>query len=83
VRGVTGAGGDQGGAGAGAAGDAVEAGGFDGVGPRHDRQDGGEPVRQQRLARPGGPSSSTLWSERLHTLLGDSSIQDITVAGLH
>jgi hypothetical protein len=54
MGGPTGAHGDQGGAGAGEAGDAVEAGGLEGFGPRHGRQDGGEPVRQPRLARPGG-----------------------------
>jgi hypothetical protein len=54
MGGAKGARGDQGGAGAGEAGDAVDAGGFDGFGQRHGRQDGGEPVRQHRLARPGG-----------------------------
>jgi hypothetical protein len=38
---------------AGEAGDAVDAGGFDGFGEGHCRRDGGEPARQPQLARPG------------------------------
>jgi hypothetical protein len=54
VGGATGARGDYGGVGAGEAGDAVDACGFNGFGQRHGRQDGGESVRQHRLARPRG-----------------------------
>jgi hypothetical protein len=54
MPGTTRAHGDPGGAGAGAAGDAVDAGGLQGFGQGHGRQDGGAPVRHYRLARPGG-----------------------------
>jgi hypothetical protein len=56
VRGVTRVSHDEGGAVAGEPGDAVNARGLDGLGQGHLRQDGGEPVRQHRLARAGGPS---------------------------
>jgi hypothetical protein len=68
MRGAKRARGDQGGAGAGQAGDAVDAGGLQGFGQGHGGQDGGEPVRQHRLARPGGASNRTLGSQRLHPL---------------
>jgi hypothetical protein len=51
VRGATRAGGDDGGAIAGEAGDAVNARGFDGFGKSHIRQNGGQAVRQHRLPR--------------------------------
>jgi hypothetical protein len=46
-------GGDQGGAVSGAAGDAVDPRGLDGLGAAHRGQDSGEPPGQHRLARPG------------------------------
>jgi hypothetical protein len=45
---------DDRGAVAGAPGDAMEAGGLEGFGERHRRQDGGEPPRQPRLPSPRG-----------------------------
>jgi hypothetical protein len=53
-RGATRPRGDQGGAGAGAAGDAMDARGLEGVGEAHRGQDGGEPPSQHRLASPRG-----------------------------
>jgi hypothetical protein len=47
------AGGDEGGALAGEAGDTVHARGFDGLWEGQIQQDGGEPTGQPRLARPG------------------------------
>jgi hypothetical protein len=67
MGGAKGARGDQGGAVAGEDGDAVDAGGFNGFGQGHRRQDGGEPARQYQLARPWGPSRR-LWSQRPHGL---------------
>jgi hypothetical protein len=52
VRGATRSGGHQGGALAGEAGDAREARGLEGLGEGQRRQDGGEPPRQPRRARP-------------------------------
>jgi hypothetical protein len=49
VRGATRLGGDNGGAGAGEAGDAVDAGGFEGFGQAHVRQRRRQPARQPRL----------------------------------
>ena len=46
---------DHGGAGAGEAGDAVDAGGLTGFGQGQRRQGGGEPPGPHRRARPGGP----------------------------
>jgi hypothetical protein len=52
VRGATRPRGDHGGALAGEAGDAVEAGGLEGFGEAHRGQDGGEPARQPRRPHP-------------------------------
>jgi hypothetical protein len=52
VGGATRPGGDDGGAGAGEADDARDTGGVEGLGQGHRRQNGGEPARQPRLARP-------------------------------
>src|SRR5262245_26029444 len=52
MRGAERSGRDQGGAIAGEAGDAVEAGGLNGLGEGHRREDGGEPAGQPRLPRP-------------------------------
>jgi hypothetical protein len=68
VGGATRACGDQGGAVAGEAGDAVNAGGVKGFGQGHRWQDGGESPGQPRLGRPRGPSRRMLWSQRLHSL---------------
>ena len=57
--GATRPGGDEGGLAAGHAGDAVDAGGLDGLGQGHIRQDGGEAARQPRRAGSKGPSRST------------------------
>jgi hypothetical protein len=54
MRGAKRAGRDQRRAGAGAASDAVEARGLEGLGQAHRRQEGGEPPRQPRRARPRG-----------------------------
>jgi hypothetical protein len=51
VRGAKRPPGDQGGAGAGEAGDAMNTGGFDGFGQAHRRQDGGQAARQHRCPR--------------------------------
>jgi hypothetical protein len=53
-RGATRPRGDQCGAGAGAAGEAMEAGGLEGFGEGRGWENGGGPPRQQRLARPRG-----------------------------
>jgi hypothetical protein len=53
VRGATGTRRDPRHAVAGAAGDAVDAGGLEGLGEGHGRQDSGEPAGQHRLARSG------------------------------
>jgi hypothetical protein len=50
--------GDDRGASAGAAGDAMDARGLEGFGEAHRGQDGGQPARQHRLARPRGPRRS-------------------------
>jgi hypothetical protein len=55
MGGATRACGDDGGAGAGEAGDAMDAGGLDGFGQRHGRQDGGETTGEHRLARSRRP----------------------------
>jgi hypothetical protein len=68
MGGATWAGGDQGGAVAGEARDAVNTRGLHGLGEGHRRQDGGEAAGQHRLARPWGPRRRTLWLERLHRL---------------
>ena len=61
VRGATRPRGDQGGAGAGAAGDARDAGGVEGFGEGHRGQDGGQPAGQPRLPRSG-------WTQEEHIL---------------
>jgi hypothetical protein len=53
--GATGAGRDKRRAVTGAAGNTMDARGFDGLGEGHGRQDRGEPPRQHRLARPRRP----------------------------
>jgi hypothetical protein len=66
MKGAKRAGGDQGGAGPGAAGDAVEAGGFKGFGQHHRRQDGGEPVHQHPGLDPTLPAEA-----QVHPASGD------------
>jgi hypothetical protein len=66
VGGATRPGGDEGGAPPGAAGDAREAGGFEGLSQGHAGENGGEAARQPRCAGPGGRRSSEVWSDRLH-----------------
>jgi hypothetical protein len=58
--GATRARGDQSGAGAGAAGDAVEAGGVEGFGRGQRRHDGGGPARQRRPPRPRWPQKAQI-----------------------
>jgi hypothetical protein len=60
MGGATRPGRDHGRAGAGEAGDAVDACGLNGLGESHRRQDGGEPPGQPRLARPGWPQEEPI-----------------------
>jgi len=65
MRGVERAGRYQHHVGTGEADDAVDARRFQGIREGHRRQDGGEPLRQNRLAYPRGAEQRALWSERL------------------